>query len=348
MKVLVDCRFAHTHTGLGRYTRELTAALLRRGDPLSYVLLARRQPDWLGGVAANVIVRDIPHYSFAEQRELPRLIASTGVDVFYSHHFNVPWFCPVPFVPTVHDLILHSYPDASPLLKRAAYRVLMHRAVRGAAAIVTVSAFVERELATTYGSAVLEKTVTAGEGVPPVFAPQPPERVRAVRAAYGCERPYFLYVGNCKEHKNVQTLIDAFAVSGADAELLLVTAPEEAARLRLLSGVRVLSGINDADLAALYSGANATVTASLYEGFGLPVLEALHCGSPVIAANRAAIPEVADGHALLVEPTVAAFAQAFLAPPPRPVLAKRAGWEAPAQRVALALSRLSARVTGRS
>ena len=351
MSVLIDCRFAHTKTGLGRFSRELVRALLRRNDSLEYrLLLAPGQHDWLQGHSPVVIETDIPHYSIAEQTALPFLLSRSGAAMLFSLHFNVPWLCPLPYVATVHDLILHHYPNDASVLKRSAYKLLMHRTVRRARHVLTISKFVQSELARAYGSSLLSKTSVIHEGVDAVFSPMSASIVQETLQRHAIVRPFFLYVGNAKQHKNVQLLIDAFERSGvADADLVLVTGGAEAERLHRSDRIRLLQGIGDVDLAALYTAARATVTASLYEGFCLPVLEALHCGCPVIASNRTAIPEVAGEHALLLEPTEEAFAEAFRNPPARVhVPAERATWERTAQETALVLSQTYRGLTGRS
>ena len=152
-----------------------------------------------------------------------------------------------------------------------------------------------------------------GEGV----QMQPP--MQNIREKFDLQKPFFLYVGNAKQHKNVQMLIDAFQKIGSDAkELILVTGGKEAAHLRLVPGVHILKDVSEADLTALYKEASAFVTASLYEGYCLPVAEALSLGCPVIASDIGAIREIANTRALLIEPTVEAFATAMITEIARP------------------------------
>src|SRR3989338_1107900 len=180
--IAIDCRFAATASGIGRYTRDLVGALLLRRDvDLRYILLCRSTDEaWLHTLPSPV-VREAPyaHYSVAEQLYLPRVIRACEADLFFSPHFNVPLRCPVPFVATVHDLILHHYTNSSGLAKRMAYRFLMRHAVRSASALMAVSAWTERELRTVYG-ADLSITVTH-EGVHPAFRPQADAAQKRVR-----------------------------------------------------------------------------------------------------------------------------------------------------------------------
>lgn len=336
--VAIDCRFIGTGTGLARYTSEIVTALLARPDTdCTYVLLVR-QEDVLPAVPLphRVVTVDIPHYSLAEQTRLPAILRSLGADVVFFPHFNAPFFCPLPMVVTVHDLILHRYPGNASLSKRIAYRILLHRAIRRARTVIAVSAWTKRDLVRTYGPWMSSKTVTIGEGVSELYVPPTSEQVQDIRSRYGLTGPYFLYVGNCKPHKNVPFLIDAFTRAQTDATLVLVSGGDDAQVLSL-PNVRVLRAVPERDMPVLYGGARASVTASLEEGYYLPAAEALACGCPVIATNRAAIPEVVGSHGMLLEPTLDAFVEAFRHPPQRPTPVRVASWADAAERIAAVL-----------
>lgn len=331
--IAIDCRFAGTGTGLARYSRELVDALLARRDPdIRYVFVAR-DASHLPTVAEphRILVANIPHYSFAEQTKLPNILRSTGADLVFFTHFNAPFFCPLPYVVTVHDLILHRHPGNASYFKRAAYRILVSRSLRRARHIIAVSKWTELDLARTYGKPIERKTTVVLEGVSAEYVPQSPARVQAVRERYGLTKPFYLYVGNCKPHKNVETLLSAFSLAEPDADLVLVSGGPEAKLLRFPRGVRLLEGVPNDDLPALYTAAKCFVTASLDEGYCLPVAEALACGCPVIASNRASIPEVLAGHGTLVEPIDEAIAAALLDPPSLPAPVQVGSWESAAE-----------------
>jgi len=320
MRVAIDCRFGGLHAGLGRYTRELVMALLKVPQTdLQFSLIVRSKDEpWLQELfgSPTLFQANFPHYSLAEQMRLPEVIRASKAQLLYSPHFNVPLRCPVPFVATVHDLILHRYPNSASLMKKTGYRLLMRHVMLNAQSVVTVSDFVAGEIRAAYGDKVQGRLHTLYEGVHPRFAPQAEGVMKAVREQYGLPARYFFYVGNAKQHKNVPLLLRAFeAAQLPETGLVLLTGGREAEALRLPKNVQRISGVSDADLPALYSGALACVTASLYEGFCLPAVEALACGCPVIAADRGPLGEVTKGHALLIEPTVEAFAAAFKAPP---------------------------------
>lgn len=316
----IDCRFAGTQTGLGRYTRELVSHLLLRRDAFHYALFVPPEPQaWIPqnyGSAYSLHPVPFSHYSLAEQTRFPSLIKKAAVDLFFSPHFNVPLFCPAPTVVTIHDLILHRYPNDASVLRQLAYRFLFRQAVSRSQRVIAVSGFTASELRSFYGPRVQPKLSVIAEAVPPSFSRRSPEECRAVIERTGIAHPFYLYVGNAKEHKNVQMLIDAFAaLQDPEKELVLVTGGKEAGKLTLRPGVRLIPSISDDDLPALYTSALCFVSASLYEGFGLPLLEAHACGCPGIVTNRASFPEIAPPGTTLCEPSVDAFARAMQAPP---------------------------------
>ena len=169
------------------------------------------------------------------------------------------------------------------------------------------------------------------EGVSSQFSPRSEAEQQEMRRRYGFKREFFLYVGNAKEHKNVQLLLDAYAEAHPQADLVLVSEGKETKNLSFSDGIILLSSVPDEHLPALYSAASAMVTPSLYEGFGLPLLEAVACGCPVIATNSSAIAELAPPGALLVEPTVHAFAHALRNLPPPAAIPHSFSWQSAAE-----------------
>lgn len=316
----IDCRFAAKPAGLGRFTRELLRELvpLLKDHDLTFFVRSKNE-DWLKSFSNVTLVEaDIGNYSLKEQTAFPRLIQKANIDLFYSPHFNVPLSLGIPFVVTIHDLILHRYPNDSSLIRHIAYQIQMRHTVAKAKAILAVSEFTKKELLELYGSDLASKLSVSGEGVSREFFRRGPEEYERLLQKHQIHTPYFLYVGNSKQHKNVQMLIDAFAASGLTGhELILVTHGKESERLRLANSVKILGDIPDGELPALYTAARASVTASLYEGYYLPAVEAAACGCPVIATNVTAIPEVAPQGSLLVDPTLEALKKAFQSPPPK-------------------------------
>ena len=332
----IDCRFAATKSGIGRYTRELVTHLLKRSDPWSYVLFVSDASDHgLGDLPRRnnyqLSIINYPHYSLKEQFLLPRTLQKSGISLFHAPHFNAPLFskaCPakrtspwlstgsarsgVPLIATIHDLILHEFPNHAPLPKHIAYQILMKHTVMRASELIAVSEATRGDLMKRYGEGVGGKTSVIHEGISEEFHPASEEEKKRVRIKYELPEIFFLYVGAAKEHKNVQILIDALPQGKA---LVLVTGGKEAAHLKLKEGVIMLSGVPEEDLPALYSGALCLVSPSLAEGFNFPVLEAMSCECPVIATRRGSTPEVCRDFATLIEPTLPELERALQNPP---------------------------------
>ncbi len=308
----IDCRFASGNGGLGTFTRSLVSALLRRDGSSPFVLFVRSRTEvWLQDLpkirALRILEAPYEQFSLAEQTRFPARIRSSGCSLLYSPSFNVPLFCPVPFIATVHDLILHRFPNEAGFIRRLAYRLVFGRTVKRARSIIAVSETTKADLVRRYPSCRGKVTVSY-PGVSNIFVPASESAVDAVRSKYGLQKPFLLYVGNCKQHKNVPLLLESYRKANlGDIELVLVCGGKECNSLSSYEGVKRISDIETRDFPALYSAALGLVTATLDEGFGLPMVEAMACGCPVLATTCGSIPEVCGEHALLVEPTVAAL-----------------------------------------
>lgn len=313
--IVIDCRFAHLPTGIGRYTREIVPGLVQHVSSAPIALIVSEEGiAWAKGLPGELqlLTARSSHYSFAEQREIPSLLRKCNASLFFCPHFNVPFFCRVPFVATIHDLILHRYPNQASAGKHLAYRILMSRTVRNAKRLIAVSNFTASELRSTYGKGCAARIRVIREGVSPVFHVRSQSEQDAVLSRLGISRPFFLYVGNAKEHKNLPLLLEAFRrIADLKCTLVLVTGGKEAGMLEIPSGVKIVPFTDDDTLASLYSGATAFVSPSLYEGFGLPLAEAAACGCPVIAVNATATVEVAPQDSVLLPPDPDAFVAAM-------------------------------------
>jgi glycosyltransferase involved in cell wall biosynthesis len=279
--------------GIGTYIRELLHALTALGGDDTYIAFAPRRHAHLLPPGVELIEVDAPHYSIRELVTIGRAIDRAKIDLFHAPHYVVP-FTSTPFVVTVHDLIHLRHPNP---LARTYARQMIGRAVRRSRRVLTVSETVKGEIVATFGCSDDHVVVT-------------PNGVTAPFTAEGnaAEGRYFLYAGNDKPHKNVDLLVDAFArISGAS--LVLTGAPFE--RFRDRDGVIISGFVKDEELAALYRGALALVMPSREEGFGLPALEAMACGTAVITSNAPALVEITGDAALHVDATIDALADAM-------------------------------------
>jgi glycosyltransferase involved in cell wall biosynthesis len=225
---------------------------------------------------------------------------TTQTDLFFSPGYNSPAGWPGKFIFTLHDLNHLCVRDNSNALKRAYYRHVIRPACRKAAFVLTVSEYSRREIA-TWAAVDDEKIINVSNGVGAPFG--------ATGRIHDPGYPYLLYVGSRKPHKNLPRLLEAFARSGVENEFRLVLSGRPDAsivatidRLRLRGNVFFLPLDSTGALAEAYRGATAFLFPSLYEGFGLPPLEAMACGVPVLTSNVCSLPEVVGDAAILVNP----------------------------------------------
>lgn len=302
----IDCRFASLPVGIGRYTRELVHSLVKRNDPWTYVLFVKSKDESWIPKSNRIAVREvsIKHYSLKEQFVLPVILKKSKIDLYFNPQFNVPLRCPVPFIATVHDLILHRYANESGLLKHIAYQILMRHTVQNAEKVLTVSNATKKELSEKYGSN--EKIIVSYPGIS--FGRPADEYIQKIRSKHQLPETYFLYVGSAKEHKNVQRLIDLFEKSSDDdAKLVLLLFGKEADQLNFSKKTIRMPKIPDSELASLYSAATGFISMTKYEGFGLPFLEAMACKCPVMGLDIPVLQEICAGNAILIPDTEEAF-----------------------------------------
>ena len=245
------------------------------------------------------------------------------IDVYHEPNYLVYRF-DGPVVITVHDLSWIRHPETHPKERLRAMERYFPRSLDNASAIITDCQFVKNELVEVFGVAPA-KINPVLLGVSPDFASMPQAHAQPVLESYGLDfGGYFLYVGTLEPRKNIPTLLEAFSslpphiqkrypLALAGMRGWLTSGIESRMRPLAERGlVKVLGYVPDPHMSALYSGARAFILPSLYEGFGLPVLEAMACGAPVIASRSSSIPEVAGDAGVLCEPMdVTAFANAM-------------------------------------
>ncbi len=309
-RIGIDCRFASSLGGLGTYTRETVLRLLQLRTDIRWILFCKESdPSWLPkNLQSNIEIVSAPfhQYSIAEQWHFPGLIARANLSVLWVPHFNVPLFCSTPFILTIHDLILHRYPNGANICKQSLYKILLGFTLRRAKHILTVSHATESELLAVFPS-TKKKISVVYPGVSQIFRPASNEQIANVRQKYVLSKSFLLYIGNTKEHKNVPILLEAYRKANLqNVDLVLIT--DRVHQLQLPKGCRALSNVSEQDLPAIYAASSGFVTATLAEGFGLPVLEAMACGCPVLATTIECFQEISYGHAVLVSPTVDALA----------------------------------------
>jgi len=317
MRVAIDARKLHDF-GIGTYTRNLLRHLARIDHESEYVLLCHEPDLPIGaqlGPNFRTVLEPSPNYSIREQFHVPWVLHRERPDVFHAPHYVLPPAVRCRSVVTIHDCIHLMFPQYLP--SRAAYvyaKASMWSAVRRSHRILTVSEASKRDIIHFFDVSP-DKIVVVYNAIDERFRLTPSdEDVARVRERYQLEHEFVLYVGNIKPHKNLVRLIEAFDMlrrRGFD-QLKLLIIGDEISKLpalrravhghKLHKHVRFLGYLPDDTLAILYRLASVFVFPSLYEGFGLPPLEAMACGTPVVTSNVSSLPEVTGGAAVLVDP----------------------------------------------
>ncbi len=317
MRIGIDARMLR-YSGIGKYIRNLIENLAGIDRKNQYILFCKEAD--LGVCKINQenfhfqVVR-APLFSLREQLSLPFMIKKNRLDIFHTPHFNLPLFLPAKRMVTIHDLIPLIFPEAGfSWLARTYYRFMNSQATKRARKIIVDSKNTKRDLI---------KFFKVPEGKIEVIYGAVSERFRPVNDAELLEKAkrrlditknFLLYVGLKERRKNLVSLIKVLEIlrrkMDFDIQLVIVgkedprftQAEETAKELDLVEEVLSLGEVSNEDLVLLYNAAQVFVFPSLYEGFGLPPLEAMACGTPVISSNTSSLPEVLGDTAILIDP----------------------------------------------
>lgn len=323
--IVIDGRVIADHfTGIGRVTYSLVDAIAALKPTRRVLLLynpaARNTRYDLAGLAdaIELVPVNIPLFSPAEQVRMPRVLQRLGAGLYHAPYYARPYIgVACASVVTIYDIIPRRFPHDSPARTRVLWEALNRLAVRASQAVITGSVSARDDLVVAFGIAP-ERVHVIPNAAEVRFRPQSPEVIAALRTKYNLPEHYLLTLSSNKPHKNLVRLVRAWALLQREERLLvqcgqprLVIAGHWDARypdvqrlrheLGLAASVQLLPDVAENDLPALYAGADVFVYPSLYEGFGLPVLEAMACGVPLVCGAHSSLPEVTGAAAVLVD-----------------------------------------------
>jgi len=306
MKVAIDAR-AVLKSGMGNYTQILLSLLPQYGRDIEVVPIDDRLTVNRDGFV-NKYVNSFRRMVF-NQSGMIKLLKERKVDLLHNpKNMGVPFFPPCKVVTTIHDVIPKAFPEyyLDSMLEKLYYETMIRTSIRRSNMIITISDFSKRELMKFY-AVPEEKIIVIPQACSDSMHIIEKQAVQAVLQKYNVSRPYIMTIGGSEYRKNVKTVINAY-LGDLEKKFDLVVVGGAWRKLDLkkefsyCKSIKFVKGISDEDLTALYNGAETFVFASLYEGFGLPLLEAMRCGTPVIAAQTSCLSEVSGDAAKYFSP----------------------------------------------
>lgn len=322
MRILIDGRlYGLENAGLGRYAINLVKNLQEIDHKNEYFILLRKiyydklelPENW------TKVLADFRHYSLTEQFKLPGIIDRINPDLTHFLHFNIPVFWKGKFVVTIHDMLMHknaglSATTLSPFsygIKRVAYKRVFKHAVIKSSKILTPSNAVKRQL-TDYYNIDPSKVAVTYEGVDDRILSD--ASFTKIREKYKIDSDYFIYTGNAYPHKNLERLVEATILLNKNVDhkiILLIVSSRDIFTQRLQrlihkfeadDYVKLLGFVPDEDLGSLFKNSKGFVFPSLSEGFGLPGLEAMSVGCPVLASDIPVFREIYKSNVIYFNP----------------------------------------------
>jgi len=328
MHIGIDARlYRSSAAGIGRYSQNLVKNILEIDHDNQYSLIltpedAKEFEQSRINRQVKLIVTDIPHYSLAEQTKLPKILEKENFDLVHFLNFNFPVRYRGKFVVTIHDLTLFFYPGRQRhnIVHKLAYKYIFSQVCKKAQKIIAVSHATEQDIIKTFHVDKNKIKVVYEAADDKQFAKPSQDIIKKIQRQYaiaeslpsGQNSPVLLYVGQWRSHKNVVGLIKAFEKirQVRPAKLAIVGKPDPAYpeikatidKSLFLSDIVMPGFVTDEELAAWYEIASVFVFPSFYEGFGLPGIEAMMAGTPVVASNRTSLPELYQDAAVYFNP----------------------------------------------
>jgi glycosyltransferase involved in cell wall biosynthesis len=323
-KIGIDARMLGKGHGLGRYVEQLLRGIGQYGGEHQYVVFVLNAECKMQNVELlskfEIVETNVVWYSMEEQVKFSSIIKKQNIDLMHFPHWNIPLLYNDPYIVTIHDLTMYHYPRLEatthgPVLywvKDMAHRLVVKHAVERAKHIITTSEFTKQDIRQALG-VPLEKMTTVYQGVG-ISDQKSGNSGIDIKSRFGITKPYVLYVGAAYPHKNMDGLLSAwelFCEKYGDGYQLVLAGKDSVFYQKLLeqydhlisrSSVVFTNFVTDEELAVLYKNARTFVFPSLYEGFGIPPLEAIQYSVPVVASNASCLPEVLGEGAYYVDP----------------------------------------------
>ncbi len=324
MRIGIDARMLGEGYGIGRYVEQLIVHLACLDIENEYVLFLKKENIDMLTLPHNFkkVLADMAWYGWREQVFFPKIIKKEKLDVMHFPHFNVPLWYRGLYIVTIHDLIMFHYPrqEASThgafvyWLKDMIHRAVIRNAVLKAQQVIVTSEFTKRDVHETLYVPMEKMTVTYQAAFNKNQITNSREQSDSVLKKYSITKPYILYVGAAYPHKNLDGFLNAWKIFqkkyGDSYQLVLVGKENffytklKNTLLKEASDVIYTGFVPDDELEVLYEHTALYVFPSLYEGFGLPPLEAMTHGVPVVSSNTSCLPEVLGDAALYFDPNI--------------------------------------------
>ena len=316
MHIVFDARIHLNHiTGISRYIIHLLKELLQINSGNTYTILIngnlKEDDDLILLVKsfhqARLEIVPLPHFGPTNYLQMPAIIKKLNPDIYHYPHLDAPIIPGIRTVATIHDTNfkkgIKKYNDRFGI-KTSYFKWAIHNTVKKADHLIFVSEAVRNEILIGKDENFKAKASVIYNGIESDFGKISTEELQLVKLKFQLPEKYFLYVGQLREHKNIERVIEAYnQLNQNDYQLILVgyNYPKNKININFL-GVRYLGMVTEIELKAIYKLSSCFVFPSLIEGFGLPLLEAMSCNTPVITSNQGATKEIAGEAAILVNP----------------------------------------------
>ncbi|MFY7827506.1 MAG: glycosyltransferase family 4 protein [Flectobacillus sp.] len=316
MRIGFDAKRAFQNfTGLGNYSRFIIQSLLDSPSEHEYFAYTPKLNEKVH--FSNRLRIALPQTAMPKSLwrswGINQQLKKDHIDIFHGLSNELPWQIQqsgIKSVVTIHDLIFMRYPELYPMIDRWIYRRKFKAACEQADCIIAISQQTKQDIVEMLQISPSKIEVVYQDCDPAFRKKLPSEHISAVRKKYQLNKPYILCVATIAERKNQLTLVKAFeALHNSEIELVLVGGKssyqsqiEEYIRQKNLTGVHIINGVPFSDLPALYQGSSLSVYPSIFEGFGIPIVEALHSGVPVIGATGSCLEEAGGQGGIYVNP----------------------------------------------